>query len=578
MIAVDRHKILFLVLAVLVVYYPAITETVNYVDDVHIIDAYGLNGHLALKDILFPGGKFYYRPVIELSYYLDNLFWGLDARAMHLENVLFHIANAVLVFLVAGRVSTHIGGMKELPLVSSLIFALHPVNTEAVSWIAGRTDPLAALFVLLSVYFLLRSMTTTTNSDLAIAIVSMLFAALTKETAIFVLPAALIITYSFPLGCNASPDDAALVTHRKKVLVSLIAVSTLVLLLIIVQLLWKRVDNAFSMVLQGDGYNLLEIARVSLKTLGFYVTKFFFPFPLNFAIITVNDYFIPVGVTAALLTLCLLFRKSLLNSLYVTGIIFLIPPLVVAVAKINWTPVAERYLYIPAAFFAIGFSSCLYKIAVRVSKERAVMPFAFILALPAGFMTTERNLVWRDNLSLYQDSVNKSPAFGDVHNELGVALMKNGRMEEAKEHFKIAEKLSNRPLIREFAGLNLLSIDLQDKTPQQRKKILLAIIKSKDNVHLQILRMLRDCNLDILNNEMAKDKQHGLAMEIIALNDRLYLAEKNPHSLYINGQMALLQGNTVAALGYFRRTVSLAPDDAYYKAPARKLVRKLESR
>jgi tetratricopeptide (TPR) repeat protein len=151
-------------------------------------------------------------------------------------------------------------------------------------------------------------------------------------------------------------------------------------------------------------------------------------------------------------------------------------------------------------------------------------------------------------------------------------------VEEAKKHFKIAEKLSNRELIRTFAGLNLLNIELRDKTLQQRKDILLAITKSKSNVHLGIFRLLRDCNLDLLNSETKKDKRSGLATEIIALNDRLYLAEKNPHSLYLNGQMALSQGNTIAALEYFRRTVSLAPDDAYYKAPARKLVRKLESR
>ncbi len=150
------HSLFFLCLVVLIIYYPAVSGIYNTVDDVHIIDAYGHNGHQTLKHIFIPGNQYYFRPLIELTYYFDNWAWGLNPSSMHLENILLHILNVILVYQIASNLKSWCGYSSALPFISALLFAIHPINTEAVCWIAGRTDPLAAVFILLSVLFLVR--------------------------------------------------------------------------------------------------------------------------------------------------------------------------------------------------------------------------------------------------------------------------------------------------------------------------------------------------------------------------------------------------------------------------------------
>ena len=104
-----RYQIFLLAAIVLGIYYPALSAGVNSVDDSHIIAAYGMGAGKGLVEILRPTENYYYRPLVELSYYLDNLLWGMHSRFMHLENILFHLLNTVLVFLIARQVAEDLG-------------------------------------------------------------------------------------------------------------------------------------------------------------------------------------------------------------------------------------------------------------------------------------------------------------------------------------------------------------------------------------------------------------------------------------------------------------------------------------
>lgn len=104
---------------------------------------------------------------------------------MHLENILLHCANSLLVFLLARKILVSQDNKTlVIPLFAALLFALHPVNVEAVAWIAGRTDPLLALFVLSSCYFLLRWLDKPRWQDMTATLLMFGAALLTKETAL----------------------------------------------------------------------------------------------------------------------------------------------------------------------------------------------------------------------------------------------------------------------------------------------------------------------------------------------------------------------------------------------------------
>lgn len=573
----SSYKILFLVLVVLTIYFPAISGEVNSVDDVHIIDAYGINGNRSLKDILLPTGQFYYRPLIELTYLADNQLWGLDPSFMHLDNIVIHAVNVILVFLVAANVSAIIGGLTALPFVSSLFFALHPVNTEAISWIAGRTDPLAATFILGSILLLLKGGRSAHSVYVLSSAAVMVASFFIKETSVMLLPVSFIMVASLrQVDTLATTEQTA---FRVKLIWIYASVIGVVLAGAALCVFWKPAGsgNAFSMVMLKS-YDLIELLSLFSKAMGFYLKKLFVPYPLNFAIHSISDWYLPLGAIVPVFCAYMVYRRQLLTSFVLAGCMFIVPAIAAAAAGVNWTPVAERYLYIPTAFFSIGLTGLLLRSAEQMKCERWVYPCIGLLVIPLGWTTFERNFLWRDNLALYSDTVSKSPDFGDVHNELGIALLRKGRSKEAAEHFLLAEKLSKRQVIKEFARMNLLNMELQGKSPYERGDIIRRFIAERDYVPPGLLKLLRNTIQEILLTEKDGTRRVPLIKEMVGLNDRLYRETHDPVCLYNNGQLMLELGNREAALNLFRQAAVSAPSGAYYVSSARKLVERLENR
>jgi hypothetical protein len=135
------------------------------------------------------GGLF--RPLFTLSHFLDLRLWGLNPFGFHLTNVVLHAANACLTYAVAKRLLRNDdltpAALRGIAASAGLIFLLHPSHTEAVSWIAGRADLLAALFSLLSLLFFPAFAARgrgRRGRALAAALVSFALALLAKESAV----------------------------------------------------------------------------------------------------------------------------------------------------------------------------------------------------------------------------------------------------------------------------------------------------------------------------------------------------------------------------------------------------------
>ncbi|NIQ00106.1 MAG: hypothetical protein GWM98_06525, partial [Nitrospinaceae bacterium] len=88
----------------------------------------------------------YYDPVYVLSYVIDHRLWGWNPAGFHFDNLLLHTANSVLVFFLMLRLR----GGYPLALVSSLLFAVHPIHVESVAWATSRKDVLSMFFALAS--------------------------------------------------------------------------------------------------------------------------------------------------------------------------------------------------------------------------------------------------------------------------------------------------------------------------------------------------------------------------------------------------------------------------------------------
>ncbi|MEI8356079.1 MAG: glycosyltransferase family 39 protein, partial [Deltaproteobacteria bacterium] len=315
-----RHQIFFLAAIVLVIYYPALSAGVNSVDDSRIVAAYGMGAGKGLAEIFLSSGNYYYRPLVALSYYLDNLLWCMHPRFMHLENILYHLLNTLLLFFIARQLAGAWGVKSPwFPLASALLFAVHPINTESVTWIAGRTDPLAAIFIFSAIWCLLQCLIKGRLQYLYPVLLLFILGVLTKEIAFCFLPVALLLAISWPGEVRIRPTLLRL----------LAGLSVSVLLLVLVFITFSRTFSVTAFLSSSRGGVLLSVQN-ALMALGFYLKKLIFPLPLNFAIDAVSSFYILPGVLFVLLWPFCLKMRTLLPLLAVVCGVFLFPSLLVS--------------------------------------------------------------------------------------------------------------------------------------------------------------------------------------------------------------------------------------------------------
>jgi protein O-mannosyl-transferase len=125
----------------------------------------------------------FYRPVLHLSYMIDAQFPMEAARVMHISNIIYHILACYALFHFLKLIELK----SEVAVILAFLFALHPMNVQAVAWISGRNDSLLALFVLLAFNMLLSYLRSKDPGRLLLHFLFFGIALLTKETAI-VLP------------------------------------------------------------------------------------------------------------------------------------------------------------------------------------------------------------------------------------------------------------------------------------------------------------------------------------------------------------------------------------------------------
>ena len=128
----------------------------------------------------------YYRPVSELTFTIDYWLWGFNPFGYHLTNVILHGVVAVFVAITITKLTERF----RVGILSGFLFAIHPISIEVVPAIARRMDMLVALFTLITLWSLLRAMSTDpiNKKSLALSIFAYLLALLSKETAFAFLP------------------------------------------------------------------------------------------------------------------------------------------------------------------------------------------------------------------------------------------------------------------------------------------------------------------------------------------------------------------------------------------------------
>jgi len=548
---------------VIAVYYPSLYAGVNSIDDSHIVSFF--SHPPPLLDILLPGRHYYYRPIVEISYYLDSLLWGMEPRVMHLENLLLHVANSMLVLLLSQRVIRHYPDVNPwVSPIAGLMFALHPLNVEAVSWIAGRTDPMAALFVLGACYFWLRWLDDLRWRDAIVALAFFVCGMLTKEVTVAFLPVAILLALWWPRSYDAGGR------WRRLVIVGVFG--GLVALLMTVALIFQGGATGMARFMVHNESSYVPFAKGALIAFGFYIKKLFVPMPLNFAIVEVSPFYGLLGGAVLLALAGLFWCKRLAALFYAAVAIMILPAVLVAVRQVAWTPYAERYMYLPTAFLSMGTIIVVSSVPRRYIM--GVLSCMSLILCGAALVSLQRNLLWRDNLIFYRDAVAKSPTFGAVYNELGVALMQRGEIDRAAEAFDAADRLNKRQSIRLLIKANVMGSMVAKGNFMAARNYFFQLFKEKKDAAPEFLELLQKADSRRLES-LPPEERAALARDVIETLGLLHEKKIDPFWLYRSGQLALIAGNQVEAVEFFRKAHAEAPDDAHYRLAAEKYLKKL---
>ncbi len=570
----SRKGVMFLVFIVLTVYYPTLFAPLNPVDDRVLFNSLLNSDLFDFRSIIVPGSSgSYYRPILLLSFMMDKYVWGLEESFMHLENILFHLANTLLVYVVARRANEHITKTSTVvPFVASLIFALHPLNTEAVNWISGRTDLLAGFFLLLSMCLILRRPLTWFYSFTAA--ICMLLACFAKETAIFFLPAALIFPfYLSEIGTNIVPLFSVL---RRWWLYLIIFCSTGLAYFAFRLFAFSKGDKGIARVIThvggSESAGLLINARLVLKATGFYAKKLLIPFPLNFAITHVSDAYLPLGILVLAGIVWLITRRTLPAFFVICAGAIGTSALMIPLIRYTWTPLGERYMYIPSAFFLVGVTMAVQQWD-KNSKYRVQITLGVVLiAIIAVYGTVARNILWQDNLALFQDTFRKSPDFKPAQNEIANALYASGKKKEAAVIYKSFNESNG--LINAQYGLENKAFALMNEGNFTAAHDILQQLLANPGKH-EVPILLQTLELNKKKVEANKATIKDVYEESVVLLHRLIELTGDPFYSYRLGVVNMQVGEKEKALAAFSTVVRTASPTAYYRKPAEKLAKDL---
>jgi protein O-mannosyl-transferase len=333
-------------------------------------------------------------------------------------------------------------------------------------------------------------------------------------------------------------------------------------------------DPAVNYVLSHFRYGPFDAARVFFKVFGFYVKKLFVPVPLNFAIISANDHYIWLGLLVFLLAIILLTRRWLMGHFLVVSFFLTLPALIISLTDVAWTPLAERYLYLSSAFWSIAVVGGGYLALQRLPANGLFVSFSALLLLVFGWVTFERNVIWQSNLTLFQDTVEKSPNYPPARNDLAIALMAEGRYDEAHEQLKIAQRLDpDRKAMNVY--LNEAHVLLGEQKYEEATAVLDNLLMAEEKPSLKFLQHVAGVYERLLLEFEEGESLRKVRGQLETIYQQIYQKTHDPFIRYRQAKLAMFRGDEEKAGAYFAEAYRRAPATAHYKQPALILAKKM---
>ncbi len=433
------YAILIAILTIIVFSDSIRNYFVNNFDDIMYISSANNAKALIVKDIGTIFSSYVagiYHPLTLLSLTIEINLFGTDATHFHLVNLVIHIFNVLLVFWFIYLLTKRI----EICVIVALFFGIHPMHVESVSWISERKDVLYTLFFLGSLIAYLKYLKDGTKYKyLCYSVILFLLSLLSKSAAVCLAPIIVLIDYYL---------------SRKFVLKTIIEKVPYFLLAIIFGIVSLTSQSSAVAMSALSDFKFSFIDRILLVSYSvmFYIIKALAPFylsaihyyPLKIGgMLPIEYYLAPIGI-AFILFLIIKFRK--IRKELIFGFLFYLISIffVLQFIPVGYAIVSERYSYVPyiGLFFIAGKLYCDFADNKFGNYSKAgrnyIIFFVAIISLMFSYLTYERNKIWKNDVVLFDDVINKNPEVGHCYWARGNAKYELNNIEAALCDYNIA--------------------------------------------------------------------------------------------------------------------------------------------
>lgn len=507
----------------------------------------------------------YWRPLVLISFSIDWRIAQYKPLFYHFHNTFLHIMAAILLFFVIFELS----GRKFFSFLASLVFLIHPLQTEAVTYIAGRADSLSSVFIFLSLFLFIKSLRPGQKINLikySLSLLSFVFALLSRETAMMTPFLALLVIISFPEKFFS--NDVLIKPRRTRIkeavfliikwllpffIIFAIFVSLRLTVLNFLNILnfWP-VENEYT---RNISFRIYTFFRTFLT----YIGIFFWPTNLHMersVLLQTNLFTFPVvsGIIVFLGMIVFavsdLLKKFPKNAIFFFGIgwfLITLAPYSNIFIPVN-AIIYEHWMYLPL----IGLSVLSFKTVEDFIKDRnsifkklAVLLLIFYF----GFFcitTILRNREWRDPIIFYNQILKYNKTYR-IYNNLGNAYLDIGDHNKAEESYKAAIAIDpSFPQPEAYNNLGLLY--LKQKKYDDAIVYFEQTLKIKENYLPTIIN---------LGDTYQKKKNWSKAGDYFLLYAKL--APYNFYGYYKAGEMSFLDKKCSEAIQYLIVAREIAP-------------------
>ena len=482
------------------------------------------------------------RPALMFTYWANSKLSGSDTFSYHVVNVLLHCCAAALVFFIVRRLLEWSNAMHSrrdlLAGFAAAIFLLHPMQTEAVAYLAGRSECLSVTLVYAAFAVFLYRPEPSICWRTSAAILGLFVLALLSKEHTVALPLLLLLTdYWWNQGSALKALKANWRLYGPMTAGALGSVA----------FFWQVMLQSQSAGFQLKDLTWYQYLFTQFRALFVYPRMFLLPvgqdldwdFPISR---TLLDHGSAVGlvVLAALVGAAFYYRRQFPLATYGFFVYLVLMSPTSSVLPIK-DPVAERRLY----FSMLGLLLIVVDVLARVKIERRTLSYTCAtVALVAAFATHARAALWADPVALWEDTARKSPNKSRTHFQLGVAYTDAQRYDAAIAEFQKTAEI-DKPDYNLLIDWGLAYDSMNRPEDALAKLRQAAALEPTAHVYSQIGMIY------------AKQRQYPEALEALAMAEKIDPAYAP--MLNYRAQIRFLQNDYAAAVADYRRALAIEP-------------------